>query len=303
MKTNCQPPNCQTDGWQLKTWILGTCLFLIPLISCSPEKDTRHIVFEIDGLIFTKNHFSEYMSRNVPVNMAELEPETVYALFDNFCDEKLLLYEASQHPIAERILTTPEMTITDLSVLQNDLLRDSYLSEVILADLTLEPYAIGQYYESHFSEYHIPRRAAVRSLVLAEEATLNNVLRILRNKEASFEELCIRFASANSDIGIRHYEPGTLPQKFEDAIFSLKPGGVSRPVETDFGFHLFELVRLEPAHVLTYEEASPSIERLLQEQMAERALKKHLLALKSKYKITRYRENLLSQSQDPSNES
>ncbi|MDB5985749.1 MAG: hypothetical protein JWR16_802 [Nevskia sp.] len=55
------------------------------------------------------------------------------------------------------------------------------------------------------------------------------------------------------DLGwIKH---GTLTPKFEAALFELKAGEVSEPVETEFGWHLIKLTELKPAKTAAFEDA------------------------------------------------
>ena len=71
----------------------------------------------------------------------------------------------------------------------------------------------------------------------------------------------------------------------KEAIFNLKEGGISRPIETTEGLYLFELVRREPAHTESLEEARPRIEKMLLEKKADAALRARMQLLKNTYSV------------------
>lgn len=67
----------------------------------------------------------------------------------------------------------------------------------------------------------------------------------LKNKAATFEELAKLYsndlsASKGGDIGWVY--PGDTVPEFERAMNALKPGEVSDPIETPFGFHLIQVI-------------------------------------------------------------
>lgn len=78
-------------------------------------------------------------------------------------------------------------------------------------------------------------------------AEAERVLEMIREGE-DFADLATRFSQGPSrEVGgelgwIRR--DGSLVKKFEDAVFSLPPGGVSPPTETEFGYHLILVERV-----------------------------------------------------------
>ena len=58
------------------------------------------------------------------------------------------------------------------------------------------------------------------------------------------------------DLGIVKRGDGLLPPKFESALYDMKAAGeISKPVETEFGWHLIKLTELVPGRTQAFEEA------------------------------------------------
>ncbi len=91
--------------------------------------------------------------------------------------------------------------------------------------------------------------AKARALALAD-----SILAELR-KGGDFVAAARRFSmdpgskDAGGEIGWIRRGTGLLDARFEDVAFSLRPGVVSEPVETSFGFHLIQVERSQPAEV------------------------------------------------------
>ena len=103
--------------------------------------------------------------------------------------------------------------------------------------------------------------ARARALQLAES------LVVALRHGASFAEVAKRYSgdSASREQGgeLGWFRRGLMVKEFEDVAFRLKPGEISPPVETEFGYHIIQVERAQPAeilarHVLIQPQLSPA---------------------------------------------
>ena len=100
-------------------------------------------------------------------------------------------------------------------------------------------------------------------------------------------------AQTGGDLG--WFEHGKMDQKFEDVVFALKPGTMSEPFETRFGYHIAYLESRKPSRVTPFDEAKRSIrEKLVGEHTGEimQTVKKLTDELKTASKVALYPENI-----------
>ena len=81
-----------------------------------------------------------------------------------------------------------------------------------------------------------------RHILVAQEFEIQDIQKKLKEGE-SFEDLARTFSACPSgqrggDLG--EFGRGRMVPSFEEAAFSLEVGEVSKPVRTQFGFHLIE---------------------------------------------------------------
>lgn len=97
-------------------------------------------------------------------------------------------------------------------------------------------------------------------------ATAESLVVVLRGG-ADFAELARRLSadSTTRDSGgtLGWFRRGTMVKAFEETAFRLRPGEISDVVETDFGFHIIQVQRIQPAevlarHILIAPEVSPA---------------------------------------------
>jgi len=91
--------------------------------------------------------------------------------------------------------------------------------------------------------------ARQRALQLAESLVV-----ALRRPGADFAAAAKRFSSDSSSAAqggeLGWFRRGVMVKEFEDVAFRVRPGEITGPVETAFGFHIINVERTQPAEIL-----------------------------------------------------
>src|SRR5690606_32120841 len=74
-------------------------------------------------------------------------------------------------------------------------------------------------------------------------------------------------ASAGGDLG--YATEGVFVPEFEKVLFSLKPGEVSEPVKTEYGYHLIKLQDVRAREMPSFEEMKDQLAATLREEQAD----------------------------------
>jgi peptidyl-prolyl cis-trans isomerase C len=152
----------------------------------------------------------------------------------------------------------------------------------------LDEAAVRKYYDDHRAEYE---RVHARHILVrmkgspvpvnpgdpdrTEEDALAKA-QTLRKKlagGANFDELA---KAESDDTGSRpsggdlgFFQHGQMVPSFEQAAFSLKPGEISDPVKSPFGYHI---IKVEQKENKTFEELKPEIEKRLKPEASQKAV-------------------------------
>lgn len=189
------------------------------------------------------------------------QPESIQQLANNLLTRRILASEAQRDNLGSDPVVAASLIIA----------RDRVLSDARLARLdaqnapsqaALEAYARNQY-QANASKFEVPAQTRARHILLANTGpeSLQKAKSLLSQLRAgaSFEEL----AKANStdrgsaerggDLGF--FGPGQMVRPFEDAVNALvKPGDLSEPVESQFGYHIIRLEERKEKGRQSFEE-------------------------------------------------
>jgi peptidyl-prolyl cis-trans isomerase D len=139
---------------------------------------------------------------------------------------------------------------------------------------------IESFYRQNFNRYSIPEQRSARHILIktseedSEDALsekLNRAEQVLELAKTGedFTELAKQFSEGptgpkGGDLG--SFSRGRMVKPFDDAVFALNEGEISDIVETQFGFHVIKVEKIEPAHTKPLEEVKDEITFQLQKQ-------------------------------------
>jgi parvulin-like peptidyl-prolyl isomerase len=119
---------------------------------------------------------------------------------------------------------------------------------------------------------------------LALEAV--NALRVRLKKGEDFTEL-VRAESDDkgNDGNLGTFGRGRMVPEFEQAAYALKPGELSEPVKTQFGWHLIQLHERVPEKITPFIEIKQKVVQYLTERKKDKVFEQFLDRLKAESTI------------------
>ncbi len=114
-------------------------------------------------------------------------------------------------------------------------------------------------------------------------------------KKADFKKLAVELSEgpSNEKGGDLGFVPrGQTVPEFEDAMFALKVGEISKPVRTPFGWHVIQSLKKRNAGTLEFDEVQDRIIAQLKNDTTKAALESLLAELRAGAKIELHPENI-----------
>ena len=145
---------------------------------------------------------------------------------------------------------------------------------------------IGEYYETESDQYFEPKKIKARHILLKSENKEKDAevfkqaegLAAQASKGEDFEKLAKKFsedkATAEKGGDLGYFKKGDMNKPFEEAAFVMKPGDISKPVKSQFGWHIIKVEDVKEARTKPLDEVKESIEAELRKEKAQQVVEK-----------------------------
>ncbi len=241
---------------------------LLGLASCQPKSDgglgtpadNSPAVATVNGTNISQNFFEQYIKAITGKASSELTPEQRSQALDNLIRAEVV----GQHAVKDGMDKVPEtaalLELTRLNVLQQAV-AENYLKDRKPNEQELRAEYENQVGSLAKQEYH-----AKHILVATEPFALKVIERLQKGEK--FEDLAKKESMDSSkdnggDLG--WFTPDKMVKPFSDAVLSLKPGEYThKPVQTQYGWHVIELVETRDLQAPPYENVRQRLEQVVQ---------------------------------------
>ena len=219
-------------------------------------------------------------------------------ILDMMIDEKLMDQEARRRGIEvsdgelEKVAFLANTTPQEWRrLIKRNMVHDKLLAADVIGKISVSRREMTAYYERHKQEFFQAEQVRVRHIAVGSRSLHTKIIRLLQRKR-KFGTLVEKYSItpdrlAGGELGF--VERGVLPPEFDQAIFKLKKvGSISparAPVQTQIGYHIFQLQGRRTEGQLPLEEALPRIRQILTEQKQPVAFRTWLQALRNKAAI------------------
>jgi len=156
--------------------------------------------------------------------------------------------------------TAPEYRAVTFVTLSPDNVKD---------EVTVSEEQIAARYQDQIDSLKTPEKRKVEQIVLDDPAQVETAKALIAANTA-FSELAAQLKLTPRDMGL--LAASDLPKESSGAVFSLPEGGVSQPVESALGWHVFHLTAIQPAVTKPLDEMRAEIAAQMKGELTGDAL-------------------------------
>ncbi len=241
---------------------------LAGLAACQPKSDgglatpsdNSPAIATVNGTNISQNFFEQYIKAITGKSSGDLTPEQRGQALDNLIRAEVVGQNAVKSGVDKSPETAALLELTRLNVLQQAV-AENYLKDRKANEQELRAEYENQVGSLAKQEYH------AKHILVATEPFAQKVIERLQKGE-KFEDVAKKESMDSSkdnggDLG--WFTPDKMVKPFSEAILSLKPGEYThKPVQTQYGWHVIELVETRDLQPPPYDNVRQRLEQVVQ---------------------------------------
>lgn len=151
-----------------------------------------------------------------------------------------------------------ELRVVSLLALDAEALKKEM--EIGEEDLLIE-------YQNRIDEFREPEKREIKQLLFDDEGRAKKAHAALQAGTV-FETAGAEFEATNENLLLGTMTKADVLPEAEKAVFALPENGHTAPIQSSFGWHIFKVTRIEPAHTKSFADVRTQLEEELRGQRA-----------------------------------
>lgn len=158
------------------------------------------------------------------------------------------------------------------------------------------------YYDTHKEEFMTNNQIRASHILVKTEDEANSILSEIK-KGADFAKLAqsrsIDTGSAKNGGDLGYFSRGQMVPEFEGTAFKLKVGEVSRPVRTQYGYHIIKVTEKREGKPIEFDKIKDLVVQKLTAEKQKEVFDSYIESLKKRYDMEIKKEALNPSSSNP----
>jgi peptidyl-prolyl cis-trans isomerase C len=243
------------------------------------------VLATVGGIAITSAEVDEFILGLGQRGAGYNTPEGREMVLSQLIDSKLLLLDARKN-----LLETEAEFKAQLAKLRENLLINYAADKVIRAAAKPTEKEISDFYEENKDKFIAPETVNASHILVDTEDEINAILADIKSGKVSFEDAArasSKCPSGKSGGSLGDFGRGQMVPEFESVAFDMKPGEISEPVKTQFGYHIIKLIARNESQITPLETVKADIERMLAGEKQKAAFESKINQLKILYPVDR----------------
>lgn len=236
----------------------------------------------VNGNEITQQNVDNMLQRMGPQRAIQFQsPEGQKRILDELINQELIYVDAINESLDKQ-----EDFLKELELLKVDFLKQFAINK-LLGKINVDECEVEKYYAENKEMFTKPISVKASHILIDDEVTASKILKEI-NGGLSFEEAASKYSKCPSeetggDLG--YFTPGKMVPEFENAAFGMNIGEISKPVKTQFGYHIIKLTDKKEAEASSLDEVKSELTSQLASMKQNDTYISKCNELKNKYSV------------------
>lgn len=200
--------------------------------------------------------------------------------------EELIQQELLYADAIENSYDEDDEFLDRLDKIEEEMLKQ-YSVFKILDSVKISDEEVNEYYKENKTSFFREATPKASHILVDSEDQANQIIDEI-NGGLAFEEAARKYSTCPSkqnggDLGF--FLKGRMVKEFEDVAFSMEKEEISKPVKTEFGYHIIKITDKKEPGIIPFDELKDSLKNDLLKAKQNFFYNKKIQELKSIYKI------------------